>query len=65
MIAGSPASGKSTLVLACLQEGMGFHTDNRQGTFKAEPLPPAQAVALLMQEYITQQQAKDGEAETN
>lgn len=138
MIAGSPASGKSTLVLSCLQEGMGLlgddvlfldkeegevyiyafpedigvrkgttrlmgsyefmqslpederqkrpidvqryfrdrvvsscpvrlmlflHADNRQEAFKAELLPPAQAVTLLMQEYITQQQAKDGEAD--
>jgi hypothetical protein len=138
MIAGSPGSGKSTLVLSCLQAGMGLlgddvlfldkeegevyiyafpedigvrkgttkllssydfvqnlpederqkrpidvqrffskqvvtscpvrlmlflHAENRQETFKAEALPPAQAVALLMQEYITQQQAKEGEAD--
>ena len=138
MIAGSPGSGKSTLVLSCLQAGMDLlgddvlflareegevyiyafpedigvrkgttrlmseyefmrmlpdderqkrpidvqryfreqvvsscpvrlmvflQAENRQDTFKAEPLPPAQAVALLMQEYITQQQAKDGEAD--
>jgi hypothetical protein len=139
MIAGSPGSGKSTLVLSCLQAGMGLlgddvlflakeegvvylyafpedigvrkgttrmlsgadfieslpdedqrhkrpvdvqryfrgqivascpvrlivflHADNRQDTFRAEPLSPAQAVALLMREYVSQQQAREGEAD--
>ena len=138
LIAGSPASGKSTLVLSCLQDGWSvlgddvlflakeeevvyvyafpedigvrrgtadmlrsadfmqalpnderqkrpidvqryfrkqvvtsrpaqlivfLHADNRQATFRAEPLSPSQAVAQLMKEYISQQQAKDGEAD--
>lgn len=138
LIAGSPGSGKSTLVLSCLNAGMGLLGDDvlfvakdegvvhvyafpedigvRAGTtellhnaaymkdlpederqkrpidvqrhfrqqvvssspvrlllflnkkqrreeFLAETLSPAQAVSLLMQEYISQQQAKDGEAD--
>jgi hypothetical protein len=138
LIAGSPASGKSTLVLSCLETGMSHLADdvlflarddglvqvyafpedigvrkgttrllgqyecmqaltqdqrqkatvdvqhyfrgqvisscpvslvifldakNRSDEFRAELLPPAQAVSLLMQEYISHQQAKDGEAD--
>lgn len=138
LIVGSPASGKSTLVLSCLQTGMNHLADdvlflakddglvrvyafpedigvrkgttrllgqyefiqalardqrqksavdvqqffrgqvisscpvrlmvfldakNRSEQFRAELLPPAQAVGLLMQEYISHQQAKDGEAD--
>ncbi len=36
---------------------------NRSKEFRAELLPPAQAVSWLMQEYISHQQAKDGEAD--
>ena len=138
LIAGSPASGKSTLVLSCLEMGMSHLADdvlflakddglvrvyafpedigvrkgttrllgqyefmqaltqdqrqkstidvqqffrgqvisscpvslvlfldakNRSEEFRAELLPPAQAVSCLMQEYISHQQAKDGEAD--
>jgi hypothetical protein len=138
LIVGSPASGKSTLVLSCLQTGMNHLADdvlflakdnglvrvyafpedigvrkgttrllgqyefmqalardqrqkyavdvqqyfrgqvisscpvrlmvfldakNRNEEFRAELLPPAQAVSRLMQEYISHQQAKDGEAD--
>jgi hypothetical protein len=138
LIAGSPASGKSTLVLSCLQTGMNHLADdvlflakdnglvrvyafpedigvrkgttrllgqyefmqtlardqrqkyavdvqqyfrgqvisscpvrlvlfldakNRSEEFRAELLPPVQAVKWLMQEYISHQQAKDGEAD--
>ena len=40
-----------------------LHHKNRAETFRAEMLTPASAVGLLMQEYISQQQAKDGEAD--
>lgn len=40
-----------------------LHTKNRSETFRAEPLPSAQAVSLLMQEYISHQKAKEGEAD--
>ncbi len=40
-----------------------LHPKNRAGTFHAEPLSPASAVSLLMQEYTSQQQTKDGEAD--
>ena len=138
LIAGSPGSGKSTLVLSCLQTGMSHLADdvlflardnglvrvyafpedigvrkgatrllgqydfmqtlakderqkqvvdvqqyfrgqvisscpvrltifldakNRDEEFRAELLSPAHAVSLLMQEYISHQQAKDGEAD--
>src|SRR6266566_1433107 len=138
LIVGSPASGKSTLVLSCLQTGMNHLADdvlflardnglvrvyafpedigvrkgatrllgryefmqtlaqdqrqksavdvqqyfrgrvisscpvrlmvfldakNRCEEFRAELLPPAQAVSWLMREYISHQQAKDGEAD--
>lgn len=138
LIVGSPASGKSTLVLSCLQTGMNHLADdvlflardnglvrayafpedigvrkgttrllgqhdfmqalaqdqrqkytvdvqqffrgqvisscpvrlavfldakNRSEQFRAELLPPVQAVSWLMQEYISHQQAKDGEAD--
>ncbi|HYK85881.1 MAG TPA: hypothetical protein VEV19_10975 [Ktedonobacteraceae bacterium] len=39
------------------------HAANRSEQFRAEPLTPAQAVTWLMQEYISQQKAKDGEAD--
>ena len=138
LVVGSPASGKSTLVLSCLQTGMNHLADDvlflarddglvrayafpedigvrkgaarllrqyefmqtlaqdqrqkravdvqhyfrgqvigscpvrlmvfldpkhRSQEFRAELLPPAQAVSWLMQEYISHQQAKDGEAD--
>jgi hypothetical protein len=138
LIVGSPGSGKSTLVLACMQLGMNLLADDvlfldkddgvvnvyafpedigvRKGTiemlghyefiqtvsnderqkrfvdvqrffqgkytsscpvrlmvflnkkqrgeeFRAEPLSPAQAVGSLMQEYISHEQAKEGEAD--
>lgn len=138
LIVGSPASGKSTLVLACMQMGMRLLADDvlflgkddglvkvyafpedigiRKGTiemlgqyefiqavstderqkrfvdvqrffqgqyagscpvrlmvflhkkqrdeeFRAEPLSPAQAVGSLMQEYISYEQAQQGEAD--
>ena len=138
LIVGSPASGKSTLVLSCLQTGMNHLADdvlflardnglvrayafpedigvrkgaarllgqyefmqalaqdqrqksavdvqqffrgqvisscpvrlavfldakNRSEQFRAELLPPVQAVSWLMQEYISHQQAKNGEAD--
>jgi hypothetical protein len=39
------------------------HAADRSKQFRADPLTPAQAVTWLMQEYISQQQAKDGEAD--
>jgi len=39
------------------------HAQYRSADFRAEPLTPAQAVTWLMQEYISQQKAKEGEAD--
>ncbi|HLI05584.1 MAG TPA: hypothetical protein VKV40_03365 [Ktedonobacteraceae bacterium] len=35
----------------------------RDAEFRAEPITPVQAVSILMQEFISQQHAKDGEAD--
>jgi hypothetical protein len=40
-----------------------LHPKNRAQTFRAEPLAQAEAVSLLMQEYVAQQQARPGEAD--
>ncbi len=40
-----------------------LHAKNRGDEFRAELLSPAQAVSCLMQEYISQEQAKEGEAD--
>ncbi len=40
-----------------------LHAEQRTNEFRAEPLTRAQAVHWLMQEYISQQQAQDGEAD--
>lgn len=40
-----------------------LHPKNRGQSFQAEPLSQAEAVSLLMQEYIAQQQPNDGEAD--
>lgn len=40
-----------------------LHAEQRANEFRAEPLTRAQAVHWLMQEYISQQQAQDGEAD--
>ena len=40
-----------------------LHEEQRAPEFRAEPLTRAQAVHWLMQEYISQQQAQDGEAD--
>jgi hypothetical protein len=40
-----------------------LHAEQRAPEFRAEPLTRAQAVHWLMQEYISQQQAQDGEAD--
>ncbi len=138
LIVGSPASGKSTLILSCLEDGMSLladdvlflakddglvrvyafpedigvrkgtiqilaqaeymqelpiderqkrpvnvqryfgqqiissspvrimlflHAEQRASEFRAEPLTRTQAVHWLMQEYISQQQAQEGEAD--
>jgi len=39
------------------------HAHHRSAEFRAEPLTPAQAVSWLMQEYISQQKAQEGEAD--
>lgn len=40
-----------------------LNAKNRADEFRAELLTPAQAVSWLMQEYISQEQAKEGEAD--
>lgn len=40
-----------------------LHRKDRGDKFSAEAIPPAHAVSLLMQEYISQEQAKEGEAD--
>lgn len=39
------------------------YAGHRSAEFRAEPLTPAQAVTWMMQEYISQQKAQDGEAD--
>jgi hypothetical protein len=39
------------------------HAFNRGPEFRAERITPAQAVSWLMQEYISQQRAQEGEAD--
>ena len=39
-----------------------INASQRSEEFRAEPLSPVQAVSLLMQEYISYQRAKDGDA---
>ncbi|HEY6408356.1 MAG TPA: hypothetical protein VIY29_12885 [Ktedonobacteraceae bacterium] len=39
------------------------HASDRSSEFRAERVAPAQAVSWLMQEYISQQKAKEGEAD--
>lgn len=40
-----------------------LHANNRAEEFRAEPMPAAQAVSWLMQEFISQQKAQEGEAD--
>jgi hypothetical protein len=40
-----------------------LHKKQRSEEFRAEPLSPAQAVSSLMQEYISHEQAQEGEAD--
>jgi hypothetical protein len=40
-----------------------INAKHRAAEFRAAPIPPAQAVSILMQEFISQQHAKDGEAD--
>jgi hypothetical protein len=55
---------RQQVVSSCPMRLMAFlHAANRSEEFRAELLSPAQAVSLLMQEYISQQQAKEGEAD--
>ncbi len=55
---------RQQVISSCPVRVMFFvHALNRGPEFRAEPLSPAQAVTLLMQEYISQQKAKEGEAD--
>jgi hypothetical protein len=55
---------RQQVVSSCPVRLMVFlHAASRSEEFRAEVLSPAQAVSWLMQEYISQQQAKEGEAD--
>jgi hypothetical protein len=55
---------RQQVVSSCPVHLMVFlHAASRSEEFRAELLSPAQAVSWLMQEYISQQQAKEGEAD--
>jgi hypothetical protein len=55
---------RQQVVSSCPVRLMVFlHAASRSEEFRAELLSPAQAVSWLMQEYISQQQAKEGEAD--
>ena len=55
---------KGQVASACPVRVMFFvHAANRSSDFRAEPLTPAQAVTWMMQEYISQQKAQEGEAD--
>jgi hypothetical protein len=52
------------VVSSCPARVMFFvHASQRSPEFRAEIITPAQAVSWLMQEYISQQKAKEGEAD--
>jgi hypothetical protein len=52
------------VVSSCPVRVMFFvHALNRSAAFRAERMTPAQAVSWLMQEYISQQMAQDGDAD--
>ena len=40
-----------------------IHVEDRANDFRAELLPPSQAVSLLLQEYISRQEAQSGDVE--
>jgi hypothetical protein len=55
---------KGQYTSSCPVRLMVFLNKKQRGEeFRAEPLSPAQAVSSLMQEYISQEQAKEGEAD--
>lgn len=55
---------RGQIISSCPVRVMLFiHAEQRADAFRAEPLTRAQAVHWLMQEYISQQQAQEGEAD--
>lgn len=53
--------GKQVIAECPIRVLLFIHEEQRTEEFRAEPLPPAQAVSIMMQEYISRKRSQEGD----